>query len=164
MDGSSFLQSGRVTFVPHGRWWLMQEAGPGKVSPAKLPEHPCGLLACQAKKRNPEIKLYGLAWAFPGWVGKGSGDPFKFPDSTARYLVEWVSGAKSEYGRPSCKAVGHLQILNALAGKCNTTAGLTLIIWESGTRGRPTATSFHVLSSPVDSMAINLRAWLLRKR
>ncbi|CAE7023212.1 galc [Symbiodinium natans] len=57
-------------------WWLMQEA----------------------KKRNPDIKLYGLAWAFPGWVGEGSGDPFKFPERTAHYLTEWVSGAKSEYG------------------------------------------------------------------
>ena len=27
-------------------WWLMQEA----------------------KRRNPAIKLYGLPWAFPGWV------------------------------------------------------------------------------------------------
>ena len=52
----------------------------------------------EAKKRNPNIKLYGLAWAFPSWVGNSSGDPFKFPELTARYLVEWVAGAKSEYG------------------------------------------------------------------
>lgn len=60
----------------------------------------------QAKKRNPNIKLYGLAWAFPSWVGNGSGDPFKFPELTARYLTEWVSGAKSEYGRHGCKTTG----------------------------------------------------------
>lgn len=57
-------------------WWLMQEA----------------------KARNPNIKIYGLAWAFPGWVGNHSGSPFDFPDLTSRYLVEWVSGAKREYG------------------------------------------------------------------
>lgn len=56
-------------------WWLMKEA----------------------KARNPDIKLYGLAWAFPGWVGNHSGSPFDFPDLTARYLVEWVSGAKKQY-------------------------------------------------------------------
>src|SRR5256714_5745913 len=29
-------------------------------------------LARQAKARNPAIKLYGLAWAAPGWLGGGS--------------------------------------------------------------------------------------------
>jgi len=57
-------------------WWLMQEA----------------------KARNPDIKIYGLAWAFPGWVGNGSGSPFDFPDQTSKYLVGWVKGAKHEYG------------------------------------------------------------------
>lgn len=62
-------------------WWLMSEA----------------------KKRNPEIKLYGLPWAYPGWVGTDpatgipSGSPFAFPKQTSRYIMEWVKGAKSEY-------------------------------------------------------------------
>jgi galactosylceramidase len=62
-------------------WWLMQEA----------------------KKRNPDIKLYGLPWAYPGWVGndpqtgKPSGSPFKFPAQTSRYIMEWIKGAKTEY-------------------------------------------------------------------
>jgi len=56
-------------------WWLMSEA----------------------KKRNPDIKLYGLAWAFPGWVGKSTGSPFQYPDLTSKYLVEWVKGAKHQY-------------------------------------------------------------------
>jgi hypothetical protein len=30
-------------------WWLMEEA----------------------KARNPDIKLYGLSWAVPGWIGDG---------------------------------------------------------------------------------------------
>ena len=36
-------------------------------------------LLTEAKKRNPYIKVYGLAWAFPGWVGNGTGDPYKYP-------------------------------------------------------------------------------------
>lgn len=63
-------------------WWLMSEA----------------------KKRNSEIKLYGLPWAYPGWVGndpttgKPSGSPFTYPNQTSHYIMEWISGAKKEYG------------------------------------------------------------------
>jgi galactosylceramidase len=56
-------------------WWLMQEA----------------------KKRNPNIKLYGLSWAFPAWVGNGSGSPYKYPNLTANYTANWILGAKSVY-------------------------------------------------------------------
>lgn len=74
-------------------WWIMQEA----------------------KKRNPDIKLYGLPWTFPGWVatdpvtgevqmtttagdGRKQGSPFAYPEQTSRYVVEWVKGAKNRYG------------------------------------------------------------------
>ncbi|XP_012682078.1 galactocerebrosidase-like [Clupea harengus] len=53
-------------------WWLMKEA----------------------KKRNPDITLIGLPWAFPHWVGKGQGSPYHFPDVTASYVVSWIIGAK----------------------------------------------------------------------
>ncbi|XP_060773967.1 galactocerebrosidase [Neoarius graeffei] len=57
----------------HGyEWWLMKEA----------------------KKRNPNITLIGLPWAFPGWVGHGSNSPYSFPEITANYVVSWVIGAK----------------------------------------------------------------------
>ena len=51
----------------------------------------------QAKQRNPNIKLYGLPWAFPAWVGNGTGNPYAFPELTAGYIVKWVAGAKSVY-------------------------------------------------------------------
>eukprot|EP00666_Eupelagonemidae_sp_cell4sb_P007086 gene7086-14491_t len=65
-------------------WWLMKEA----------------------KVRNPEIKLYGLPWAYPGWVGadpisgalNNSATPFDHPEQTCRYMLEWVKGAKSTHG------------------------------------------------------------------
>ncbi|KAM8913502.1 galactocerebrosidase isoform 2-T2 [Spinachia spinachia] len=53
-------------------WWLMKEA----------------------KKRNPNITLMSLPWAFPGWVGHGKNWPYDFPDITAAYVVKWILGAK----------------------------------------------------------------------
>ncbi|CAL8271411.1 unnamed protein product [Merluccius merluccius] len=53
-------------------WWLMKEA----------------------KKRNPNITLVGLPWAFPGWVGRGKNWPYDHPDITATYVVSWIIGAK----------------------------------------------------------------------
>ncbi|PAA62362.1 hypothetical protein BOX15_Mlig000813g1 [Macrostomum lignano] len=53
-------------------WWLMKEA----------------------KKRNPNITLYGLPWAFPGWVGNGTSSPYNYPSLTAKYVLKWVQGAK----------------------------------------------------------------------
>uniref|UniRef100_A0A669ETW5 Galactocerebrosidase n=1 Tax=Oreochromis niloticus TaxID=8128 RepID=A0A669ETW5_ORENI len=53
-------------------WWLMKEA----------------------KKRNPNITLIGLPWAFPGWVGHGKNWPYDYPDVTATYVVNWILGAK----------------------------------------------------------------------
>jgi hypothetical protein len=52
----------------------------------------------QAKQRNPNIKLYGLPWTFPAWVGNGTGNPYAFPQLTADYIVKWVDGAKTVYG------------------------------------------------------------------
>ncbi|CAG5127412.1 unnamed protein product, partial [Candidula unifasciata] len=54
-------------------WWLMSEA----------------------KKRNPNIKLYGLPWGFPGWVGQGSWNPYNNSTVLADYIVRWVNGAKT---------------------------------------------------------------------
>ena len=60
----------------------------------------------EAKRRNSNIRLYGLPWAFPGWVQNdpvtgvpnNTAGPYKFPEQTARYITEWVRGAKSEHG------------------------------------------------------------------
>ncbi|XP_020855953.1 galactocerebrosidase isoform X1 [Phascolarctos cinereus] len=53
-------------------WWLMKEA----------------------KKRNPNIKLVGLPWSFPGWIGDGQNWPYVMPHVTALYVVSWILGAK----------------------------------------------------------------------
>ena len=48
-------------------------------------------------QRNPNIKLYGLPWGFPGWLGKGTHNPYIDPVQTADYVVNWIKGAKSVY-------------------------------------------------------------------
>ncbi|KAH9500901.1 hypothetical protein Btru_069154 [Bulinus truncatus] len=54
-------------------------------------------LMLEAKKRNPDIKLYGLPWAFPGWIGQGSQNPYTNINVTADYVVRWISAAKRVY-------------------------------------------------------------------
>ncbi|HEY7417662.1 MAG TPA: RICIN domain-containing protein, partial [Ktedonobacteraceae bacterium] len=59
-------------------WWLME----------------------QAKARNPSIKLYGLAWGAPGWIGT-TGAPVYDPNNRfwsqdmVNYYVNWIKGAKT---------------------------------------------------------------------
>jgi Glycosyl hydrolase family 59/Ricin-type beta-trefoil lectin domain len=65
-------------------------------------EHTSGAVACnvgyefwlmeQAKARNPNIKLYGLAWAAPGWIGGGN----FWSTDMINYLVSWLNCAKSD--------------------------------------------------------------------
>lgn len=50
-------------------WWLMKEA----------------------KARNPDLKLYGLSWAVPGWIGNGS---YFAGDDNINYHINWIEGAK----------------------------------------------------------------------
>ncbi|XP_071090487.1 galactocerebrosidase-like [Haliotis cracherodii] len=54
-------------------------------------------LMVEAKKRNPDIKLYGLPWGFPGWIAAAPQDPYVDPQQTATYIVKWVQGAKMHY-------------------------------------------------------------------
>ncbi len=65
-------------------------------------EHARGTVNCNAgyewqlmqaaKARNPNIKLYGLAWGAPGWIGSGN---FWSTDMT-NYLISWLNCAKSK--------------------------------------------------------------------
>ncbi|MGC0397904.1 O-glycosyl hydrolase [Streptomyces sp. SAI-126] len=49
-------------------WWLME----------------------QARARNPGIKLYGLAWGAPGWIGNGN----FWSTDMVNYLISWLGCAK----------------------------------------------------------------------
>jgi galactosylceramidase len=61
-------------------------------------------LLSEAKKRNPNIKTYGLSWAYPEWVTcvpgtmEGCTDSiYTYPNQTARYITKWIGGAKNTY-------------------------------------------------------------------
>ncbi len=71
-DGSesSHMHTANVTDCNTGyEWWLME----------------------QAKARNPNILLYGLAWGAPGWIGGGN----FWSTDLINYLVSWLGCAKS---------------------------------------------------------------------
>ncbi|XP_055894848.1 galactocerebrosidase-like [Biomphalaria glabrata] len=53
-------------------------------------------LMVKAKKRNQNIKLYGLTWAFSGWIGQGTHNPYTNVSLTA-YIVRWITGAKRRH-------------------------------------------------------------------
>ena len=53
-------------------------------------------LMTEAKKRNPDIKLWALPWAFPGWLDpSGGNNPYASIRATAAYVGEWVRAARS---------------------------------------------------------------------
>ena len=54
------------------------------------------LLVCY--QRNPGIKLYGLPWTFPGWIGGGVFNPFINRTATVRYIMNWIQGAWQQHG------------------------------------------------------------------
>ena len=61
--------SGSINCSAGYNWWLME----------------------QAKALNPNIKLYGLAWGAPGWIGGGN----FWSTDMVNYLVSWLGCAKS---------------------------------------------------------------------
>src|SRR6202034_177683 len=61
--------SGSINCSAGYNWWLME----------------------QAKALNPAIKLYGLAWRAPGWIGGGN----FWSTDMINYLVSWLNCAKS---------------------------------------------------------------------
>ena len=59
-------------------------------------------LMAEAKKRNPAVKLYGLSWAVPGWIGDGCKscsmpEQYYHGDDNIEYHLKWIEGAKSAH-------------------------------------------------------------------
>jgi hypothetical protein len=52
-------------------------------------------IAAQAVARNRFLRLYGLQWAAPGWVGAGTAGVFTSQD--IQYLLDWL-GCAHQYG------------------------------------------------------------------
>lgn len=82
-DGSepSFMHTAdasKQNFNSGYEWWLME----------------------QAKARNPNIKLYGLAWGAPGWIGTTGAPVYDsnnrfWSQDMVNYYVAWIKGAKT---------------------------------------------------------------------
>ncbi|GAA3451911.1 ricin-type beta-trefoil lectin domain protein [Dactylosporangium matsuzakiense] len=51
-------------------------------------------MAEQARARNPQIKLYALAWGAPGWIGNGN----FWSDDMINYYVKFLDCAKNSHG------------------------------------------------------------------
>ena len=55
-------------------WWLMEES----------------------KKRNPEVKLWGLEWGAAGWINPATNNVWT--KENIAYIIDWVKHAKSDHG------------------------------------------------------------------
>ncbi|CAF1193727.1 unnamed protein product [Adineta ricciae] len=80
----------------------------------------------EAKRRNPNITLYGLSWGFPGWVGEGKKLPWT--NSTLRYTMNWLLGAKKYYNLD----IDYIGIWNECAWDKGYTLALKAAITAAG--------------------------------
>ena len=51
-----------------------------------------------AAERNPEIILYGLPWAWAGWLGFGTNSPYANVTATADYTAKWIECGRDAHG------------------------------------------------------------------
>ncbi|XP_046572254.1 galactocerebrosidase-like isoform X1 [Haliotis rubra] len=72
-------------------------------------------MMAEAKKRNPSIKLYGLPWNFPGWIGNSTQNPYNNVNVLATYIRKWVQGARDVHNL----TIDYIGVWNERA--CNTT-------------------------------------------
>ena len=70
--GGAQIDDEDLNFQRGYEWWLMKEA----------------------KKRNPNIRIYGLPWAWPGWITDDTNNPFQYLDKVTNYTFQWVKGAR----------------------------------------------------------------------
>eukprot|EP00039_Didymoeca_costata_P021228 m.343840 g.343840 ORF g.343840 m.343840 type:complete len:935 (-) comp23434_c0_seq1:140-2944(-) len=55
-----------------------------------------GWLMAEAKKRNPNIKTWGLSWGVPAWIADE--EPTYFSDSNIYYQTQWLKCMNESYG------------------------------------------------------------------
>lgn len=117
-------------------------------------------LITEAKKRNPNIKLYALPWAFPGWLGKGSGSPYKYPNETANYILKFVLGAY-QYYNVTFDYVGiwnernyditYVKVLKDVLKRNSLTCNVELVVADNGW-----SVSNDVLKNPQFAEAVDI--------
>jgi len=50
----------------------------------------------EAKKRNPDIRTYGLSWGVPAWAGDDEGN--FFCDANTEFHLQWLKCARETHG------------------------------------------------------------------
>ena len=78
-ESSHMHSRDKINYDSGYEWWLIKEA----------------------KSRNPDIKIYGLPWAFPAWIATNITNPttpYSDPRETASYVATWVHGVEVVYG------------------------------------------------------------------
>ena len=68
---------------------LFATSAPHPLSPTPLTPGVC-CFRKEAAKRNPSIILYGLPWAWAGWLGFGTNSPYANVTATADYTAKWI--------------------------------------------------------------------------
>ena len=111
-------------------WWLMKEA----------------------KARNPDVKLYGLSWAVPGWIGDGCkasncsmDEQYYWGEDNIDYHLKWLDGAKSAHNLTidylGCEQFCSLFLpLFLVFARCFVLTFCSRFCSGSGTSGRRTRT------------------------
>jgi galactosylceramidase len=58
-----------------------------------------GWLAAEAQRRNPQLKIWSLAWGVPGWIGNVSGHaPTYYCDDNMNYTIAWLKCLRDTHG------------------------------------------------------------------
>eukprot|EP00937_MAST-01D_sp_MAST-1D-sp2_P003472 g3472.t1 len=97
-----------------------------------------GWLAAEARRRNPRIKVWSLAWGVPGWIGNVSGSPpTYYSDDNIAYTLAWLGCLRSRWGvesdllglwneRPQGSADYIVRLRQALDGAGFAGVGITM--------------------------------------
>ena len=89
-------------------------------------------LAEQAKARNPNIKIYGLAWGAPGWINGGF-----WSTDTINYLMDWFGcAAQHNLTRRLPRRLERARLQRDLVREPQERAGLARLRRHQGGRGR----------------------------
>ena len=97
-------------------------------------------------------------------MGNGSGDPYKYPDVTAGYIVKWITGAKQHYGLD----IDYIGVCGGACGRGVRWAGSLLCAMEGGVGVIVSCTSPYLRVTAIaqshNISNVEGRGWLARLR
>ena len=73
----------------------------------------------EARKRNPDIRIYALEWSVPGWVGGANASihdaAADYSAANRKYTLNWLRGARDRWNITSVDFLGFWNEPGALA-------------------------------------------------